>query len=362
MSSSWSDWRTDTAERAPLPVVPTDERDLQLTPYGPGSGPHETRAIAPLLVPAEPTGDLPRSARWPLYADEPTSSLGPVVAADPVPAAPVDAGPRGSRGPRSTVPWVAAAVAVLMAAGTGAWLGTRPEARVPFVIDTGGQRAVASDDPGRSDRAPGTSRGDVQERRERQDRQDGRDGTGERPRRVGPEARARRAAEPVTGLAAARAPVTAPPNEDLAGRTVSYAAANLLDGRDETAWRMAGDGSGQVLTLTFDEPMTLTTVGLLNGYAKTGSSGGRTVDWYAGNRRVRQVEWYFDDGSRVVQTLRDVRQVQRTDIRPRTTSTVRLRLTRVSGPGRGPDRRDYTALSEVALDGVPRSSLDRDGR
>lgn len=350
MSPSWSDWRTDTAEREPLPVVPADERDLVLTPYAPGSSPDETRSAAPLLVPAEPTGDLPRSPRWPLYADDPSTT----TATPLTEAAPVRRGGAASRS-RPVLPLLAAALAVTLAAGTGAWLGWQPGGTTPDDVPTADRQVVDRAEP----REPGTSR-DQQRLRGQRDRQ-GRRGQGGADRTARPPdlaTRARRAAAPLTGVVAATAPSTAPPNEDLSGRTVSYAAPNMLDGRDETAWRMVGDGRGSVLTFTFDEPVVLTTVGLLNGYAKTGSTGGRDVDWYAGNRRVRQVEWFFDDGSRVVHTLRDTPQVQRTDIRPRTTSTVRLKLTRVSGPGGGPDRRDYTAISEVALDGVPRSSLD----
>ncbi|WP_299057709.1 hypothetical protein [uncultured Nocardioides sp.] len=365
MSPSWSDWRTDTAERDSLPAVPADERDLVLTPYAPGSSPDETRSAAPLLVPAEPTGDLPRSPRWPLYADEPTTTATTattattsVQAATPLTGA--AAGRRGGTSSRPVLPLVAAALAVTLAAGTGVWLGWQPDGAVTSDAPTAGRQVDDAAEP----REGGTSRGEQREDQQRQDQQGRRDRAdrtdradrGARPPDLA--SRARRAAEPLTEAVTATAPSTAPPNEDLSGRTVSYAAPNMLDGRDETAWRMVGDGRGSVLTFTFEEPVMVTTVGLLNGYAKTGSTGGRDVDWYAGNRRVRQVEWFFDDGSRVVHTLRDTPQVQRTDIRPRTTSTVRLRLTRVSGPGGGPDRRDYTAISEVALDGVPRSSLD----
>jgi hypothetical protein len=41
------------------------------------------------------------------------------------------------------------------------------------------------------------------------------------------------------------------------------------------------------------------------------------------------------------------------DIDPVTTSSVQLRLVTVSPPGQGPSRRDYTAISDVALVGSP---------
>ena len=41
----------------------------------------------------------------------------------------------------------------------------------------------------------------------------------------------------VAGRASAKAPETAPPNEDVNGDQVSYDASNMLDGVPETAWR-----------------------------------------------------------------------------------------------------------------------------
>ena len=125
--------------------------------------------------------------------------------------------------------------------------------------------------------------------------------TASRPRRRRP------AAEDgvdVAGRASAKAPKTAPPNEDVNGDQVSYDASNMLDGVPETAWRAPGDGTGMKLTFTLREPTELHQVGLINGYAKTSTDGkGRTFDWYLGNRRIDAVVWVFDDGSKVRQEL-----------------------------------------------------------
>lgn len=143
----------------------------------------------------------------------------------------------------------------------------------------------------------------------------------------------------------ASAPVTAPPGVDTQGHAVTYAASNMLDGEATTAWRMPGDGTGTTLTFTLAHPATITSVGLINGYAKTDSG----MDWYAGNRRVLEVSWRFDDGTVVHQTLHDSRVIQRIAVPHVRTGTVKLMLVHVSKPGTGPSSRDATAISEVQI-------------
>ncbi len=153
--------------------------------------------------------------------------------------------------------------------------------------------------------------------------------------------------------ATATVPATAEPNQDVDGNLVRYEARNMLDGVPETTWRMPGDGTGETLTFDFDSPVTLTSVGMVNGYAKTAREGGTTLDWYAGNRRVLAVEWLFDDGTLVRQDLEETRTLQSIDVDPVTTESVQVRLVTVTPPGRGPSARNYTAVSEVSLVGTP---------
>lgn len=143
----------------------------------------------------------------------------------------------------------------------------------------------------------------------------------------------------------ASAPDTAPPAVDTQGHPVTYAASNMLDGKASTAWRMPGDGTGTTLTFTLSHPATITSVGLINGYAKSESG----LDWYTGNRRILKVEWTFDDGTVVQQTLHGSRALQRISVPAVRTSRVKLRLLQVSQPGKGPARRDMTAISEVQI-------------
>jgi hypothetical protein len=153
----------------------------------------------------------------------------------------------------------------------------------------------------------------------------------------------------VAGLAQAAAPAHAPAGVDFAGRPVTYGAANMVDGRNDTCWRTPGDATGMVLTFRLDQPTRLTRVGLVNGYSKIAYDGGRAFDWYLGNRRVLAVDWVFGDGSTVPQQFGRDRAMQQIAIHPVTTSIVRLRITAVSPPGDGPAARDDTAISEVLL-------------
>jgi hypothetical protein len=153
----------------------------------------------------------------------------------------------------------------------------------------------------------------------------------------------------VAGFAQVSAPRHAPAGVDFGGHPVTYDAANLVDGRNDTCWRTTGDATGTVLTFRLDQPTRLTRVGLVNGYSKIAYSGQKAFDWYRGNRRVLSVQWSFDDGTTVTQRLGFDRAVQQIPVKPVTTSVVRLRITAVSAPGQGRAARDDTAISEVLL-------------
>lgn len=152
-------------------------------------------------------------------------------------------------------------------------------------------------------------------------------------------------AEPL--VLSAAAPVTAPPGRDTAGHETTYAASNMVDDDPSTAWRRAGDGTGTTLTFTLAHPATVTSVGIVNGYAKTESG----LDWYAGNRRVLEVSWRFDDGTQIKQTLRSTRGLQVLKVHGTHTGSVELTLLKVSQPGKGAASRDMTAISEVRITG-----------
>jgi hypothetical protein len=144
-------------------------------------------------------------------------------------------------------------------------------------------------------------------------------------------------------------PGTAPPTTDFDGNLAAYEASQMGDGNPATAWRMAGDATGETITVTLPEPGVVTRVGLVNGYAKQVAG----VNWYPNNRRTVAVTWGFDDGSSVEQTFAERPGMQRLTVPPVETATVTITFTAVTPPGLGSLGRDYTAISEVSITGRP---------
>ncbi|WP_380175012.1 hypothetical protein ACFEMC_07370 [Kineococcus sp. DHX-1] len=148
--------------------------------------------------------------------------------------------------------------------------------------------------------------------------------------------------------ARAKAPSTAPDSADAGGRTTSYGVANVLDGRPSTAWRAEGDASGGTLVFTFDAPVRLTQVGLVNGFAKVDPYDGS--DRYEQGRRITAVTWTFRTANgpvTVQQSLRDGdRRMQTTAVAPVEVTEVDLTIDRTTRPGAG-GRFDRTAISDV---------------
>jgi hypothetical protein len=132
------------------------------------------------------------------------------------------------------------------------------------------------------------------------------------------------------------------------GAPVTFEAAHLTDGDTTTCWRVDGDASGGTITVTFRQPVTLTEVGLVNGYAKSYPG----YDGYKLNRRVLSVRWVFDDGTSVDQQLATDRRMQTVPVQAGETSHLRLEIVSVSPPGSGPLGKDFTPISELQLTGA----------
>lgn len=132
---------------------------------------------------------------------------------------------------------------------------------------------------------------------------------------------------------------------DEAGNPVSYPPSNAVDADLSTAWRCAGPGTGETLTLELPGETRVAEVGLVPGYAKSDPASG--VDRYAENNRITRVRWSFEDGSSVVQRIdpdpqdRSMRTVR---VTATTTGAVTLEVL-ASDPG----ARDTIAVSEVRV-------------
>jgi hypothetical protein len=335
-ASSAADDGGDTAER---PAVATDTMHE--------SGRH---AAAPVVPPPSVEPSLsaepePTNARFPLFADE--------VVSPPERPAPAVAPPsvegRG-RSMSDLLPWVlltAAAVGLLLVAAV--WLLFRPggdasasdaSAASPGA-DAGTRGAGGSD--GRQDGADDES-GDQADAKADGNSGGKDDSTGSAGDKT----------VNVAATATALVPSSAPPGQDVDGRPVRYTADQMFDGDPTTTWRMSGDGTDALITIRLDEPVAVSRVGLINGYAKEDvDRQGRTVRWYPRNRRITTVTWSFDDGSILEQDLRQRPEMQMTKVDGEVTRTIRLRLVDVTAPMPGRLGRNYTAISEIRIKGVP---------
>ncbi|MGA8255013.1 MAG: hypothetical protein WB767_00405 [Nocardioides sp.] len=261
-------------------------------------------------APAPPADDLPEGPRYPLYADElePTTSTW--------------VGPRSGAGrSRSGVlPFAAAGLALVLAVLVGVNLlggDDSDDPATPANVATPSSGVTESADPSEPLPSPSIEPG---------------------------------AEGDVAGLATPTVPDTAEPSLDVDGNTVRYDAFNMLDGVAETAWRVPGDATGEELVFELREPTLISKLGLINGYAKREPG----YDGYPSNRRIRAVEWVLDDGTVLSQRLgKKRRKMQTIPVDAVLTTTVRLRLIAVSRPGRGAAGRDYTAISDVSIVGMP---------
>ena len=139
---------------------------------------------------------------------------------------------------------------------------------------------------------------------------------------------------------------TAEPGTDGAGQKVTYGAENLVDGDLKTAWRVAGFGTGEAITIKLAAASKIQVVGLTNGYTKIDDTSGK--DWYPDGRRILSVTWIFDNGTNVNQDLQDDdRNVQLLRIPAIQSQSVKLQINTTTTPGDFTD--DYTSITEVFL-------------
>jgi hypothetical protein len=287
----------------------------------PGGDTAERPAVS-VPPPPPPPFEPASNARFPLYADEVAVGPDDTPVDDDAPAFwEGDPGPdeEPPPRPRATWPWWAALVVILVVAAlVGGWLALRA--------------TDSTDAPGSSSASPsgGTA-----------------PGTGDGSTSPSPAGRQRNLATGATALV----PAVAPPNQDLGGRVVRYDPRNMFDGVPATAWRMVGDGTGELLTIRLPRQHVVTEVGIINGYAKIVDDG--ATNWYRRNRRLTVVTWSFDDGSIVTQRLSMRPELQTIPVGEERTRTIRLRLVHVSPPLPGRRGRNYTAISEIAVRGRP---------
>lgn len=148
----------------------------------------------------------------------------------------------------------------------------------------------------------------------------------------------------LTFAASATASSSSDAGNDACGARTTFGAANVLDGRAETAWRTGGDGVGERIDVNLDGTKSITLVGLIPGYAKTDRCDG--ADRFVENRRIETVRWHvgaetivqrFDPNDPSLQTIRLDQPIE--------TDTVVLEIEATTAHG----GRDFTAVSEVRI-------------
>jgi hypothetical protein len=142
----------------------------------------------------------------------------------------------------------------------------------------------------------------------------------------------------------------AQPGTDAANNPVTYEPQRTLDGRPETAWRCEGSAIGARLVFELPQPMWITSVGLIPGYAKIDPTDG--TDRFLDNYTVTAVEWQFDDGVSHRQSIAAPRPTLTTSELPEEVYATQVVL-EITGTGNPAAERPFTAISDVAFTGYP---------
>ncbi|RYP85697.1 zinc ribbon domain-containing protein [Nocardioides guangzhouensis] len=296
------------------PVQDTAERPAG-SPRPAAASPTRQVPRAPVTPPTAQTGE---ASRYPLFADEvdATRQVTPVP-----PGPPADPTPHREGGPRRAVPLAAvlAVLALVVVVALSVWL------------------------LGGGDDEPQNASGDRTS--------SGPDGTGSPKKDPTTPEQPIGSPDDLAPESTVQGPKPLAPGTDLNGNRVAYPPENMLDDDLATAYRMPGDASGATITFTLPRESVISEVGMVNGYAKKDSTGGRTVDWYRFNRKILQVEWVFDDGTSIVQRMRTEPVLQTIVVDKVRTRSIQLRINEVSEPGAGRLRKNVTAISDVLLRG-----------
>jgi hypothetical protein len=139
---------------------------------------------------------------------------------------------------------------------------------------------------------------------------------------------------------------TAPSATDAAGNPVSYLPGNVIDGNVQTAWRVAGNGVGETVTLIFDRPVDIVRIGLIPGYAKFDPETGDNR--FEQDRIIKEVQYLIPGLPPTVQRFRPQPFPQFVRVSA-ATSRITVEILGTTAPG----GLDYTAISEIYVYGYP---------
>lgn len=147
-------------------------------------------------------------------------------------------------------------------------------------------------------------------------------------------------------------------SEDASGNPVSFQPGNLVDGDLTTAWRCDGARIGTTFEFAVSPPATITAVGLVPGYAKIDPERSDLNRFYE-NRRIAAVTWSCRSGDSQATIGPQQLDPDRAEMQSMPLSTgmlcdrVSVRIDSVTEQGgNGAYPKDYTAISEVSIQGA----------
>jgi hypothetical protein len=150
-----------------------------------------------------------------------------------------------------------------------------------------------------------------------------------------------------------RASGSADPGKDAQGNPITYDPQNAVDRRNDTAWRVTGDGAGEWIELEFAGDVTVQSIGIIPGYDKIDPAD--NTDRFAQNRVVKVARFEFSDGSAVRARFERKRDMQVVRLaRPVRTHSIRIVIEDTYPPPPADEGgRDFTPISEVQVQGAP---------
>ena len=147
-------------------------------------------------------------------------------------------------------------------------------------------------------------------------------------------------------VTAAAASDVRPGSQDACGDPTSYQPGLAVDGTNDTAWMVEGDGTGQSIRLSLAGLSVITRVGLVPGYDKFDPCTGS--ERFDELRRITAVRWAFDDGLTIDQTVEPIPEMQEIRL-PRAAVTASVTMTVLETVGPGDQNLDNTAVSEISI-------------
>jgi serine/threonine protein kinase len=139
---------------------------------------------------------------------------------------------------------------------------------------------------------------------------------------------------------------TAPPSKDASGNVVTYLPKNVIDGNVETAWRTAGNGRGEILTLVFSGSVEIVRVGLIPGYAKYDPE--TSANRFLQDRIITDVRYLIPGVAPTDQHFQPDPYPQYVRLSA-TTTQITVKILGTTKPGGA----DFAAISEIYVYGYP---------